>query len=177
MQRRRLLLGLSAVGSFLFASKLVMAQSPAPRGYKRIPEENPRRNDTVSKSSTEWRQLLSDAEYRVLRDHGTERAFTSPLNDEKRPGVFACRGCGLPLFRSQDKFDSGTGWPSFFDTIAPDVIAYHVDRSFFMTRVETRCARCDGHLGHVFDDGPQPTGLRFCMNGVALQFVPGETDN
>lgn len=128
---------------------------------------------TVVKSDTEWRQILSKEAYYVLREHGTERAGTSPLNAEKRRGVFACAGCGTPLFRSETKFESGTGWPSFFKPIE-GAISEHEDRSWFMRRVEVRCATCDGHLGHVFNDGPAPTGQRHCMNGVALTFVPDQ---
>ena len=110
-------------------------------------------------------------QYDVLRKHGTERAGTSPLNHEKRKGTFACAGCDLPLFSSDTKFESGTGWPSFYQPL-PDAVGTTTDRSFFMTRTEVHCSRCVGHLGHVFDDGPKPTGLRYCMNGVALKFVP-----
>ena len=122
-------------------------------------------------SDAEWRQRLSPAQYDVLRKHGTERPGSSALNHEKRKGTFACAGCDLPLFSSDTKFESGTGWPSFYQPLA-DAIETTVDRSLFMTRTEVHCKRCLGHLGHVFDDGPKPTGLRYCMNGVALKFVP-----
>jgi peptide-methionine (R)-S-oxide reductase len=108
----------------------------------------------------------------VLRKHGTERAGTSPLNHEKRKGTFECAGCDLALFSSDTKFESGTGWPSFYQPL-PGAVGTTSDRSFFMTRTEVHCSRCEGHLGHVFDDGPKPTGLRYCMNGVAMKFVPG----
>ena len=121
-------------------------------------------------SDAEWRKRLNSAQYDVLRKHGTERAGTSPLNHEKRKGTFACAGCALPLFSSDTKFESGTGWPSFYQPL-PNAVATTTDRSFFMTRTEVNCSRCDGHLGHVFDDGPKPTGLRYCMNGVALKFI------
>ena len=121
-------------------------------------------------SDAEWRQRLSPEQYQVLRKQGTERAGTSPLNHEKRKGTFACAGCDLPLFSSDTKFESGTGWPSFFRPLA-DAVDTHSDRSFFMVRTEVLCHRCAGHLGHVFDDGPAPTGLRYCMNGVAMKFV------
>ena len=127
----------------------------------------------VTKTEAEWRKQLSPEAYKVLRDHGTERAGSSPLDREKRVGVFHCAGCDLPLFASQTKFDSGTGWPSFFQPL-PNAIATTSDRSFFMTRTEVHCRRCGGHLGHVFDDGPKPTGLRYCMNGVSLRFEPAK---
>jgi peptide-methionine (R)-S-oxide reductase len=128
--------------------------------------------DRVRKSDAEWRAQLTPEQYKVTREHGTERAGTSPLNREKREGVFACVCCGEPLFWSETKFESGTGWPSFYKPIGEDAVTEHEDRSFFMRRTEVRCARCDAHLGHVFPDGPMPTGLRYCMNGVALQFEP-----
>ena len=127
---------------------------------------------TVIKSDEEWRRELSPEAYHVLRKHGTERAGTSPLNGEKRNGMFVCAGCGKPLFASGAKYESGTGWPSFYAPVASDAVTEHSDRSFFMRRTEVRCADCDGHLGHVFPDGPQPTGMRYCMNGVALKFEP-----
>jgi peptide-methionine (R)-S-oxide reductase len=125
----------------------------------------------VEKSDEEWRRLLTPAQYDVLRKHGTERAGTSPLDHEKRKGTFACAGCELPLFSSATKFESGTGWPSFWQPLE-NAIGTSVDKAFFMTRTEVHCRRCGGHLGHVFEDGPKPTGLRYCMNGVALKFTP-----
>jgi peptide-methionine (R)-S-oxide reductase len=125
----------------------------------------------VTKSEAEWRASLSPEAFRVLRQHGTERAGTSPLNAEKRAGTFACAGCGQKLFDSDTKFESGTGWPSFFRPLEGGV-GTSTDRSFFMTRTEVHCANCGGHLGHVFPDGPPPTGQRYCMNGVALRFEP-----
>jgi peptide-methionine (R)-S-oxide reductase len=127
----------------------------------------------VEKSEAEWRAELSPEAFRVLRQHGTERPGSSALNAEKRPGVFACAGCGTPLFQADTKFESGTGWPSFWAPIA-GAIATHTDRSFFMTRTEVHCATCGGHLGHVFPDGPAPTGERYCMNGVSLAFRPAD---
>lgn len=121
-------------------------------------------------SDDEWRSKLTPEQYRILREHGTERAFSSPLNDEKREGVFHCAGCNTALFTSAMKFDSGTGWPSFFDSL-PDVLGTSEDNSYLMTRTEYHCATCKGHHGHVFNDGPPPTGLRYCNNGVALVFV------
>ena len=125
----------------------------------------------VEHSDDEWRQRLSPAAYAVLRRHGTERAFTSPLDAEKRPGTFLCAGCGQALFSSKDKFESGTGWPSFVQPL-PGAVGTESDESHGMIRTEVHCARCGGHLGHVFEDGPRPTGERFCMNGVALEFRP-----
>jgi peptide-methionine (R)-S-oxide reductase len=123
----------------------------------------------IEKSDEEWRKQLDPQQYSVLRKHSTERAFTSPLNNEKRQGSFVCAGCGTPLFDSATKFESGTGWPSFWQPL-PDGVGTTTDRSFFMTRTEVHCAKCGGHLGHVFPDGPQPTGERYCMNGAAMKF-------
>jgi peptide-methionine (R)-S-oxide reductase len=125
----------------------------------------------VTKTDAEWRQSLSPEAYQVLRHEGTERPGSSPLNHEKRKGIFACAGCDLPLFSSETKYDSGTGWPSFYQPL-PNAVATKQDRSLLMARTEVHCRRCFGHLGHVFDDGPQPTGLRYCMNGVSLSFHP-----
>jgi peptide-methionine (R)-S-oxide reductase len=129
--------------------------------------------DKVVKTDAEWRAQLSDLAYRVTRQAGTERAFTHD-NFPKGPGTFACIGCGQPLFRSEAKFDSGTGWPSFFQPMDPGAVEEHEDNGWFMRRTEVVCARCDAHLGHVFPDGPRPTGLRYCMNGVALDYRPDE---
>lgn len=123
-------------------------------------------------TDAEWRQRLTPAQYAVLRHEGTERPFTSALNDEHRSGQFACAACALELFSSATKFDSGTGWPSFWQPLA-NAVGESSDESLGMTRTEVHCRRCGGHLGHVFDDGPPPTGLRYCMNGVALSFNPG----
>jgi peptide-methionine (R)-S-oxide reductase len=125
----------------------------------------------VAHTDDEWRQKLTPAQFQVLRKHGTERAGTSPLNQEKRPGAFLCAGCGKELFAADTKFESGTGWPSFYAPL-DGAVATHEDRSFFMTRTEVHCADCGGHLGHVFEDGPRPTGLRYCMNGAAMTFKP-----
>jgi peptide-methionine (R)-S-oxide reductase len=125
----------------------------------------------VTKTDAEWRTMLTPEQFRVLRKHGTERAGTSPLDKQYARGTYACAGCDLPLFKSDTKFDSGTGWPSFWAPI-DGAIRTTSDRSLFMTRTETHCRRCGGHLGHVFDDGPKPTGLRYCMNGAALKFLP-----
>jgi peptide-methionine (R)-S-oxide reductase len=125
----------------------------------------------VQKTDDQWREALSPEQYRVLRGHGTERAFTSPLNDEKRQGTFVCAACGQLLFSSETKYESGTGWPSFYKPLE-DAVGTTIDRSLFVERTEVHCARCGGHLGHVFSDGPRPTGQRYCMNGVAMKFEP-----
>ncbi|MBX6426880.1 MAG: peptide-methionine (R)-S-oxide reductase MsrB [Variibacter sp.] len=129
----------------------------------------------VARSEEEWRKILTPEQFHVLRRHGTERAGSSPLNHEKRKGTFVCAGCGNPLFSSETKYESGTGWPSFYQPL-PNAVGTSTDRSWFMTRTEVHCARCGGHLGHVFDDGPPPTGQRYCMNGVAMKFVPAESE-
>lgn len=129
--------------------------------------------EKVVKTDAEWREQLSDLAYKVTRKAGTERAFTHD-NFPKSPGLFSCTCCGAPLFESTAKFDSGTGWPSFFQPVQAGAVEEHEDRSWFMTRTEVVCATCDAHLGHVFPDGPNPTGLRYCMNGVALEFKPDD---
>jgi len=131
----------------------------------------PSPSEPLKLSRDEWKKRLQGEAYKVLRDEGTERAGSSPLNHEKRPGIFACAGCGLPVFTSEMKYESGTGWPSFFTTI-PGVFDTKKDSSFFQVRTEYHCKRCGGHHGHVFDDGPEPTGERWCNNGVALKFLP-----
>ena len=162
--------------STLFALALVLAATfsnaagpaqPPRKGSKNVIEK-------VTKTDEEWKKELPAATYRVMREHGTERAFTSELNNNKQKGVYVCAACGLPLFSSDTKFDSGTGWPSFWAPIDPKNVGTTVDRSFFMTRTEVHCARCGGHLGHVFPDGPPPTGQRYCMNGVSLKFEPAK---
>jgi peptide-methionine (R)-S-oxide reductase len=127
--------------------------------------------EPITKTDVEWKQILPEERYYVLRKEGTERPFTSPLNDEKRAGIFVCAGCTLPLFSSQMKYDSGTGWPSFFTSI-PGRVATKQDFLMIVPRTEYHCARCGGHQGHVFDDGPPPTRLRYCNNGVSLRFIP-----
>lgn len=126
------------------------------------------------KTDADWKAQLSPEAYRVARKHGTERAFTSSLNVEKRDGMYCCVCCGAPLFPSDTKFDSGTGWPSFYKPVDGGRVSEHEDRALFMRRTEVRCSNCDAHLGHVFPDGPDPTGLRYCINGVALDFKPEE---
>ena len=124
------------------------------------------------RTDEEWARDLTPEQFRVLRKHGTERAGSSPLNAEKRPGTFLCAACDQALFRTEDKFESGTGWPSFTQPLAPDAVGTTEDRTLWMVRTEVHCSNCGGHLGHVFPDGPQPTGQRFCMNGVSMKFDP-----
>src|SRR3954471_12993932 len=137
--------------------------------YGRTGGATPGLHFAVNHSPAEWQKILGPQRYPVLREAATERAFTSPLLNEHRKGVFTCAGCGLPLFASATKFESGTGWPSFWKPL-PHAVVTRADHSLLMERTEVLCARCGGHLGHVFDDGPKPTGLRYCMNGLALQF-------
>jgi len=125
----------------------------------------------ITKTPQEWKAVLSEQQYYVLRDHGTERPGSSPLDKNYAAGMYHCAGCDLPLYASDTKFDSGTGWPSFWQAI-DNAVGTTVDKSFFMTRTEVHCRRCGGHLGHIFDDGPKPTGMRHCINGVALKFIP-----
>lgn len=162
MHRRSLLLGAAAAGVAILTAKAA-PMNPDP---KTIPDY-----DKWRLSEKEWKERLAPEAYQVLRREGTERPWTSPLNDEKRAGVFACAGCGFDLFSSEKKFDSGTGWPSFFDVL-PNAIGTKRDFKLIGPRTEYHCARCDGHQGHVFNDGPSPTGLRYCNNGVALVFRP-----
>jgi len=129
----------------------------------------------ITKTEEEWRKALTPEQFHVLRKHGTERSGTSPLDKVYSPGTYTCAACDLPLYASETKFDSGTGWPSFYEPLE-NAVGTTTDTKFFMTRTEIHCRRCGGHLGHVFNDGPQPTGLRYCMNGVALKFVP-KTEN
>ena len=157
MQRRQLLTWMGSAAVVLFAARAGFAEG---KGFK------------VSKPDEEWKKELSPDAYRVLRQHGTEPAFTSPLNTEHRHGVFNCAGCHSKLFASDAKFDSGTGWPSFFQPIEKDAVGTTTDYKLIYPRTEVHCATCGGHLGHVFEDGPKPTGLRYCMNGVALEFTP-----
>ncbi|TMG87156.1 MAG: peptide-methionine (R)-S-oxide reductase MsrB [Betaproteobacteria bacterium] len=179
MQRRDFLAMLSA-----YPLVLTLAQRAAAAPAKSIAEIQQRwkqllapgvdvatTTEPLNRSEEEWQRVLTPAQFTVLRREGTEHPFTSPLNSEKRPGVFVCAGCALPLFTSQMKYDSGTGWPSFF-TLIPDRLATREDFKIIVPRTEYHCVRCGGHQGHVFDDGPPPTGLRYCNNGVALRFIP-----
>lgn len=135
-----------------------------------IADEKPPVGRKVVKTEAEWKKLLSPDQYAVLREHGTERAFTSPLNDIHDHGTFYCAGCHNPLFSSDTKFNSGTGWPSFYAPLSKNAVKETTDKTYGMVRTEVLCNVCGGHLGHVFDDGPKPTGLRYCMNGVAMTF-------
>jgi peptide-methionine (R)-S-oxide reductase len=150
-----------------------LAQSFSHRSNLEISMASTKETFEVTKTEAEWRAILSPEQFNVLRKHGTERSHTSPLDKQYGQGVYHCAGCDLPLFSSETKFNSGTGWPSFNQPLEK-AVATSTDRSLFMTRIEVHCARCGGHLGHVFDDGPAPTGKRYCMNGVALNFVSDE---
>jgi peptide-methionine (R)-S-oxide reductase len=182
MKRREILHALLATGAWAALPRAGRAAPPRDmhgvaalqRDWKQLlaaEVQAPAPTDPLKLSEDEWRKRLDLKQYYVLREEGTEAAGSSPLNAEKRPGVFCCAGCGLPLFTSAMKYDSGTGWPSFFTTIA-GVFATKTDYKIIFRRTEYHCVRCGGHHGHVFDDGPQPTGKRWCNNGVALKFIP-----
>lgn len=178
MNRRTFLTSAAAVGGFAALSRFAFVpagtQEPRSTQFKGKPDKNStgaKGITKVTKTNQEWKEILTPEQYNVTREKGTERPFSSPLNEIHEPGVFKCVACELPLFSSDAKFDSGTGWPSFYEPIAKENVREEVDNSLWMTRTEALCARCDAHLGHVFDDGPKPTGLRYCMNGVALKFV------
>ena len=175
MNRRFFISSSIAVGAFAAISRLPLAATvwQKPKDAKlALPNKSKSKGiNKVVKTDAEWKSQLTPEQYNVLRQEGTEYAFTSPLNEIHDKGVFECAGCELPVFSSEQKFDSGTGWPSFWAPIKKENVIEETDRSLGMTRTKVSCARCDGHLGHVFDDGPKPTGLRYCMNGVAMKFV------
>ncbi len=182
MTRRGLLRSLLAGGIWsVFRGHLAAAQPVSlkdvealQKNWKSLLAEGvkvPLPNEQLKLSKEEWRKRLSPNEFNILREEGTEPPGTSPLNSEKRPGIYTCAGCGLPLFTSEMKYDSGTGWPSFFASI-PSAVETSTDFKLVLPRTEYHCARCGGHHGHVFDDGPKPTGQRWCNNGVALKFMP-----
>ena len=160
MSRRNTLLRFGALSGILAGMRGLLSSSPAhaARAYE------------VTRTDAEWQKLLKPEQYRVLRKAGTERPYSSPLDKEKRAGVFSCAGCALPLFSSKTKFESGTGWPSFWQPMDKAVVE-ETDTTLLMKRTEVLCRQCGGHLGHVFDDGPKPTGLRYCMNGAAMNFT------
>lgn len=160
---RRFVLNAGVAAAALFAADMFFR--------RRASAETPTPAFEVTKTQAEWKAMLSPAQYAVLREEDTEPAGSSPLNEEKRKGVFHCAGCDLPVYSSDAKYESGTGWPSFWESL-PDAIGKKSDNSFFMTRTECHCRRCGGHFGHIFDDGPKPTGLRHCLNGLALTFKP-----
>ena len=160
-------------GTGLLYSNYVLSQSRNQKNMNNSGSED----FEIQKTSEEWKKNLTKSEYHVLRQEGTEPAYTSPLHDNKDSGVYTCAGCGQPVYSSITKFDSGTGWPSFYAPIQPDAVDTKSDRKLiFMVRTEVHCSRCGGHLGHIFDDGPQPTGKRHCINGVALNFKAQPTD-
>jgi peptide-methionine (R)-S-oxide reductase len=164
MDRRTMLFSAATAGlSGLFAFRWLRGSDAQAAG--------PQAKFEIEMTEAEWRAKLTPVQFDILRKHGTERPFSSPLDHEKRKGIFACAACDLPLFSSDTKFDSGTGWPSFWEPL-PNAIGKTEDRSLMMVRTEVHCARCGGHQGHVFDDGPKPTGLRYCINGVSLSFKP-----
>jgi peptide-methionine (R)-S-oxide reductase len=174
MQRRRFLshaLAGLAGASVLRGAGAAAPATPSAATTTAAPASGPLKIEKIVKTDEEWRKILTPAQYSVLRKEGTEPPFSSPLNNEKRKGTFVCAGCDLPLFDSKTKFDSGTGWPSFYQVIEGRV-GTTVDHKLIYPRTEYHCARCGGHHGHVFDDGPKPTGLRYCNNGVALKFIP-----
>lgn len=153
-----------------FAAAILACASQGIDQFKGLPTQSPKRDDKVVKTDSEWKKVLTPEQYRVLRKKGTEAAYCSPLLDNHDKGTYHCAGCDLKLFLTEAKFDSGTGWPSFFQPASKEAIWLRQDNSIGMIRTEVLCSRCDGHLGHVFDDGPRPTGLRFCMNGESLKF-------
>ncbi len=186
MNRRTWIQGLFAAAAGTLAGNVSAAAAPPSKEVEALQKNwrmllaagvsPPAPTEKLNLSKDEWRKRLDKMQYHVLREEGTERAGTSPLNAEKREGIYACAGCDLPLFTSEMKYESGTGWPSFYRPL-PDAIGTKEDRSLFMTRTEVHCARCGGHLGHIFDDArDQPTGLRYCINSASLTFDPAEAE-
>lgn len=159
MNRRKTLMNLGTLTALMSGAHAVLAASPG----------KPNRSYEINRSDAEWKKTLTADQYQVLRKAGTETPYSSPLNKEKRAGVYSCAGCALPLFSSATKYESNTGWPSFWQAM-DKAVAEEEDNTLFTKRIEALCSRCGGHLGHIFDDGPKPTGLRYCMNGVAMNF-------
>lgn len=169
-------LGLSAAAFTLTActgakTHADVVKSTSPKDTKNM-SDTASNTDWANFTPAEWKERLTPLEFNVLRQEGTERPGSSPFNNEKREGTYVCAGCALPLFKSETKYNSGTGWPSFFDPISPEAVGTKTDTKLFMARVEYHCSRCGGHQGHIFKDGPRPTGLRYCNNGVSLDFIP-----
>ena len=163
-----MIVGLLLAGMFIFGQPAVAE----PLKVYSISEGKYVMTEKVVKSEEEWRKILTSEQFHILREKGTERAYSGKLHANHEHGIYRCAGCGLDLFNSESKYESGTGWPSFFAPVAPENVRFEEDRSFFMTRTEVLCPRCGGHLGHLFGDGPEPTGKRYCMNSAALEFVP-----
>jgi peptide-methionine (R)-S-oxide reductase len=166
----------AGVGGLVWTASALPARAAHDSGQAKratnMDQTSPNRPDKVVKTEEEWRKVLTEEQYRILRGHGTERPFCGVNLEDKGPGSYHCVGCDLPLFKAGRKFDSGTGWPSYTEPATEDAVWYVRDTSYGMVRTEVRCARCDGHLGHVFDDGPPPTRARYCINGTILKFVP-----
>ncbi len=167
MLLKKLAIGLAAVSAVI---ALGFSQQPQEGLQVKLQSKPPVRKDKVVKTDAEWKRALTPMQYKILRNKGTEAAFCGKFHDKKEPGIYVCAGCKLPLFSNDHKFDSGTGWPSFYKPITPDAVWYKRDLSYGMDRIEILCSRCDGHLGHAFEDGPKPTGWRYCLNSDAMLF-------
>ena len=168
MKRMGVIVGLLLAGMFIFGQPAV---AESLKVYS-VGEGKYVMTEKVVKNEEEWRKILTSEQFHILREKGAERAYSGKLHANHEHGIYRCAGCGLDLFNSESKYESGTGWPSFFAPVAPENVRLEEDRSFFMTRTEVLCPRCGGHLGHLFGDGPEPTGKRYCMNSAALEFVP-----